>query len=208
MVLRSVADRDAAYPELAGVVVEQESFCVVPLRIRGEGVGVLGLGWDDARAMDDEVVALARAVGELCAAALHRALAARDEVDARHRAEALLVRLGALQRVAAELSYATDVEAAARIVLASAMETLGAEAATFNLLDDDARVATLVASLGIDDSPIAEQTTWRVQRVAAGAGAAAHRAAGAAARPCRPARAVPRPRRQRRAASRPGPTCC
>ncbi len=162
VVLRSLADRDAAYPELAGVVVEQESFCVVPLQIRGEGVGVLGLGWDDARQMDDEVVALARAVGELCAAALHRALAARDEVDARLRAEALLVRLGALQRVAAELSYATDVEAAARIVLASAMETLGAEAATFHLLDDDARVATMVASLGIDDSRISEQRTWRV----------------------------------------------
>ena len=162
VVLRSVEDRDAAYPELCGVVVEQESFCVVPLQIRGEGVGVLGLGWDDARQMDDEVVALARAVGELCAAALHRALAARDEVDARHRAEALLVRLGALQRVAAELSYATDVEAAARIVLASAMETLGAEAATFHLLDDDARVATMVASLGIDDSRISEQRTWRV----------------------------------------------
>ena len=160
VVLRSVAERDAAYPELAGVVVEQQSFCVVPLRIRGDGVGVLGLGWNDAAAMDDEVVALAQAVGELCATALHRALAARDEVDARRRAERLLVRLGALQNVAAELAHATDVEVAARIVLVSAMETLGAEAATFHLFDDDARVATHVATLGpADEQP---RASWRV----------------------------------------------
>jgi serine phosphatase RsbU (regulator of sigma subunit) len=162
VVLRSVAERDAAYPELAGVVVEQESFCVVPLRIRGEGIGVLGLGWDVADRMDDEVLALSRTVGELCAAALHRALAAHDEAEARQRAESLLVRLGGLQRVAAELSYVDDIESAARIVLASALETLGAEAATFNLLDDEAREGTLVASLGIDDSPIATLHCWRV----------------------------------------------
>jgi serine phosphatase RsbU (regulator of sigma subunit) len=162
VVLRSVAERDAAYPELAGVVVEQQSFCVVPLRIRGEGLGVLGLGWVDATDMDDEVLALARTVGGLCAAALHRALSAYDEAEARQRAESLLGRLGALQRVAAELSYVTDVQAAAHIVLASALETLGAEAATFNLLDDEGREGTLVASLGIDDSPIAAQRTWRV----------------------------------------------
>lgn len=162
VVLRSVAERDAAYPQLAGVVVEQESFCVVPLRIRGEGVGVLGLGWTDATDMDAEVLALARTVGELCAAALHRALAAHDEVEARQRAESLLVRLGALQRVAAELSHVADVESAASIVLTSAMETLGAEAALLNLLDEDARVATLVAMLGIDDSRISGLRSWRV----------------------------------------------
>jgi serine phosphatase RsbU (regulator of sigma subunit) len=162
VVLRSVAERDEAYPELAGVVVEQESFCVVPLCIRGEGLGVLGLGWVDAADMDDEVLALARTVGGLCAGALQRALSASDEAEARQRAESLLGRLGALQRVAAELSYVTDVQAAAHIVLASALETLGAEAATFNLLDDEGREGTLVASLGIDDSPIAAQRTWRV----------------------------------------------
>ena len=162
VVLRSVAERDERYPNLAGVEVEQTSFCVLPLQIRGEGVGVLGLGWNDASQMDDDVLALARAVGNLCATALHRAMAAHEEVEARHRAEAALVRLAALQSVAAELAHATDVEAAARIVLASAIDTLGAEAATFHLLDDEARVARQIACVGIEDTRISAMSTWRV----------------------------------------------
>ena len=143
VVLRSVADRDAAYPELAG---------------RGRGAGELlrGAPADPRRRRRRAGAGVgrrarrwttrwwrSRAPSASCALPRCTAPWPRATRSTRGTArEALLVRLGALQRVAAELSYATDVEAAARIVLASAMETLGAEAATFNLLDDDARVAT------------------------------------------------------------------
>ena len=163
VVLRSVAEREDRYPALTGLDLGPGSRCVLPLLSGRAAVGALALGWSDATDMTDDVLAGCEAVAAVCAAALHRALSARDEAEARRRSELALARLRSLQAVAAELAHTVDVHQAAAIVLESAVTTLGAEAAALSVLDESATRCTLVATLGLEDSILSTRTQWNVR---------------------------------------------
>jgi serine phosphatase RsbU (regulator of sigma subunit) len=163
VVLRSVQERDQLYPALADVHLPQGAFCVLPLISGRHPVGVLGLGWLDSEPLDDELLVMATAVASVCAGALHRALAARDEGIAHVRSQLALERLRALQGVAAELAHTVDLRQASAIVLESAVTLLGAQAAALNLLDERAEECTQIATLGLDPSPISTWTIWPVR---------------------------------------------
>jgi serine phosphatase RsbU (regulator of sigma subunit) len=162
VVLRSVQERDERYPALAGMAVAQTAFCVLPLRSGGHRVGALGLGWQNAEDMTDDVLALSEAVASVCANALHRALAAGDEAAARQRSDRALGRLRALQDVAAELAHTFDIGQAADVVLKSVVATLAAEAASFDVFDDRGTTCTRVADLGLETTALSTRSTWDV----------------------------------------------
>jgi serine phosphatase RsbU (regulator of sigma subunit) len=163
VVMRSVAERDALYPALAGVDVRQSAFAVVPLLSGVRPVGTLGLGWDEPAELTDDVLALCAAVAVVCANALHRSLAAGEEAAARRRSDAALARLRALQDVAADLAHTVDLPHAVSIVLERVVATLGAEAASFNLLDEQSGTCTQVATIGLDRSAISTWESWRIR---------------------------------------------
>jgi serine phosphatase RsbU (regulator of sigma subunit) len=163
VVLRSVQERDSLYPALADVHVPQAAFCVLPLVSGRHTVGVLGLGWLEPESMDDALLASCEAVAVVCAGALHRALAARDEALAHRRSQLALERLRALQSVAGELAHSVDIRQASAIVLESAVSLLGAQAASLNLLDEHAVECTQIATLGLEASPISSWTRWQVR---------------------------------------------
>ena len=163
VVLRSVHERDERYPALAGIEVQQTAFCVVPLLSGGLPVGTLGLGWGDPAQLTDDVLALCDAVAVVCANALHRSLAAGEEAAARRRSDAALARLRALQDVAADLAHTVDLPHAVAIVLERVVATLGAEAASFNLLDEPSGTCTQVATIGLDGSAISTWESWRIR---------------------------------------------
>jgi serine phosphatase RsbU (regulator of sigma subunit) len=163
VVLRSVAERDERYPALAGVDVGKSAFCVVPLLSGVRPVGTLGLGWDEPDELTDDVLALCDAVAVVCANALHRSLAAGEEAAARRRSDSALARLRALQDVAADLAHTVDLPHAVSIVLERVVATLGAEAASFNLLDEKSGTCTQVATIGLDRSAISTWESWRIR---------------------------------------------
>jgi serine phosphatase RsbU (regulator of sigma subunit)/transcriptional regulator with GAF, ATPase, and Fis domain len=162
IVLRSIAERDARYPQLQGVDVEQNAFMILPLRTARARLGVLGLGWHDPEDLTEDVVEACTTTADLCSAALERALAARAEVRARRRAQGALGRLQLLQRLTTELAHTTDVHLAGEIIVRRAVDALGAQAATIHLLDDTGTQATQIATSGLDSSAIAARTTWAV----------------------------------------------
>ena len=163
VVLRSVAERDERYPALAGVDVQQAAFCVLPLLSGSHRVGTLSLGWTESAELTDEVLELCDAVAVVCGIALHRSLAAGEEAAARRRSDSTLARWRALQDVAAELAHTVDLLPAVSIVLERVVVTLGAEAASFNVLDERTETCTQVATIGLDGSDISTWETWQVR---------------------------------------------
>jgi len=163
VLLRSVAERDERYPALAGVEVSQNAFCVLPLVSGGRPVGTLGLGWDEPAQLTDDVLALCDAVAVVCASALHRSLAAGEEAAARRRSDSALAGLRALQDVAADLAHTVDLPHAVSIVLERVVATLDAEAASFNLVDEQSGTCTQVATIGLDGSAISTWESWRIR---------------------------------------------
>ncbi|MBI1378533.1 MAG: SpoIIE family protein phosphatase [Frankiales bacterium] len=162
VVLRSLAERDARYPALAGVEVAHEAFLVTPLRTARVRVGALGLGWLSSADLTDEVVAVSESVAELVASALERALAARDEMRARRRAQGALLKLQSLQQLTSDLAHTTDVREAGDLVAQSACDELGADAATIHMLDASGTWATQLATCGLDSEEVTRRTTWPV----------------------------------------------
>ena len=153
----------SAIPPWRGSTCGQSAFCVVPLLSGVRPVGTLGLGWDEPAELTDDLLALCDAVAVVCANALHRSLAAGEEAAARRRSDTALARLRALQDVAADLAHTVDLPHAVSIVLERVVATLGAEAASFNLLDERAGTCTQVATIGLEGSAVSTWDSWRIR---------------------------------------------
>ena len=92
IVLRSLEERARRYPHLAAAQ-GYPAILAVPLSVEGEVLGALGLGFADERALGDEEVALAMALGRQCAQAVRRANLYHAEREARREVESLGERL-------------------------------------------------------------------------------------------------------------------
>jgi PAS domain S-box-containing protein len=87
---RSRAALEEAYPLLAGRTERgQEALVLLPLTAAGRHLGVLSVGWGEARDADDETLAVAQGLAGQCAQALERARLFEAEQRARAEAERL-----------------------------------------------------------------------------------------------------------------------
>lgn len=85
--LRSSGEIHGRYPMLRDAVVEGEALVAVPLVVRNEVQGVLGLSFKEAQDFDDEKRAFIVTLGRLCGQALQRARLFQRENEARSEAE-------------------------------------------------------------------------------------------------------------------------
>ena len=88
--LRSRAERDSHYPDLAGYATDHQSWAFVPLLVQDRAIGVVILAWTAERQFHDDDIALLSAVGRQCALALEQARILEAERDARRATEFLV----------------------------------------------------------------------------------------------------------------------
>jgi len=160
VVLRSLEERDARYPALHGIKLEHQAFVITPMMTARMRIGALGFGWHSSDELTDDLVAACETTALVCAAALERSLAARAESRARRHAERAVLRLQMLQSLTTELAHATDLHEAGTIIVDRACHSLGAQAATIHLLDDDRIWATQIATSGMESPQIRYRTRW------------------------------------------------
>ncbi|HET7312290.1 MAG TPA: GAF domain-containing protein [Mycobacteriales bacterium] len=151
VVLRSLADRDARYPHLAGRASIGNAFLSAPLVVHGRTIGVIGLGFESASELDEEGLAFIDAAVAQCAAAMHRALVVeaqqRNLIDARETAR----RLTALQRLTARLADARDTDAIVEVVLDETRATVGSTQVAFCVLDESGTTMRGVRYQGLSE---------------------------------------------------------
>jgi serine phosphatase RsbU (regulator of sigma subunit) len=149
VVLRSVAERDARYPSLHGSAYVGEGFVCAPLLVEGRLIGVLGLGFETASALDDDGMAFLDASVALCAAGMHRALVVQDQQRSLVAAQESARRLAALQRLTASLADARDAREMARLIVAEATGAVGAARMMLAVYEPAGDALRTVASSGV-----------------------------------------------------------
>jgi PAS domain S-box-containing protein len=89
VLLANLAERDARYPEIARTpgVQAEGALAALPLVVRGQAVGGIGLRFPAGRAVTEQDRAFLLTIGGLCAQALERARLFDTERAARERAE-------------------------------------------------------------------------------------------------------------------------
>jgi serine phosphatase RsbU (regulator of sigma subunit) len=152
VLLRSLAERDARYPSLAGVRIDLTGFAVLPIPFGDRALGILGIGWREPQAFPAAQVAVLEAIATLCGTALARADLYRAEQQARRSAERLAERLAVLQQLTTQLAAASDESGVAEIVISTAMDAFGADAATVAGIEPGGQQLRLLASRGIASS--------------------------------------------------------
>ncbi|MBV9369158.1 MAG: GAF domain-containing protein, partial [Frankiales bacterium] len=149
VVLRSLAERDARFPSLAGRASVGEGFVAAPILVDGRLLGVLGLGFDRAESLDGDGLAFLDAALAQCAAAMHRALVVQEQqrnlVDARAAAQ----RLASLQRLTAALADVQDTGAIVDLIVGEVTSALGAVRVMLSLLDAGRGTLRAVATYGV-----------------------------------------------------------
>jgi len=151
IVLRSAAERDERYPELARFSSVGEPFLTAPLVVVGRTIGVIGLGFERGEALDEEALAFVDAAVAQCAAAMHRALVVEAQQHNLAEARETAHRLAALQRVTAGLADARDTAAIVDLVIREATGALGARQVAFCVLDSEAGVLRGIRYHGLSD---------------------------------------------------------
>lgn len=141
--IESREDRNALFPEMAGLEPETEAICAVPLDVGGRVIGALRFSFDQAHLFDGEERDFVEALAAQTRLALQRSELVAAERAARQRAEHLAgeladiaERLRMLQRVTADLTAAPDVAAVAAVV-AGCTATIGADGVALLLLDEE-----------------------------------------------------------------------
>lgn len=144
--IESREDRNALFPEMAGLEPETEAICAVPLATRRQVLGALRFSFDKAHLFDPEERDFVQALAAQATLALQRSELVAAERAARSDAERLAAaladtadRLRLLQTVTAELTAAHDVEAIVHTVLANATGAAGADAVSLFLVGPDGR---------------------------------------------------------------------
>ena len=149
VVLASVAERDARYPSLRGRGSVGEAFVAVPLIVREETIGVLGLGFVHARELDEDGLAFIDAAAVQCAAAMHRALIVESQQQSLADAQQYAARLAALQRLTAALADARDPQRTFDVIVEELTRAVDAAMVALCALDEDEGVMRVVASHGL-----------------------------------------------------------
>lgn len=149
VVLRSVAERDERYPSLAGRASIGDAFVTAPIVVDGQLLGVLGLGFDHADALNVEGLAFLDAALAQCAAALHRALVVQEQQRSLADARATAQRLAALQRLTAALADAQDTDRIVDLIVAEVTSALGAVRVMLSLLDAGTQMLRSVRTFGV-----------------------------------------------------------
>ena len=119
----------------------------LPLRSAGgEVIGALGFGWETAQPFDAEQVTHLEALAQVVAQAVDRASVYERERQSRRRAERL-------NSIVAGLATTSDGEAAAQLLVAGAIEGVGASGGCVILLDESGAWGEAVGVLGSDTPP-------------------------------------------------------
>ncbi len=138
ILLESVAERDARYPQLAGGASAGTAFLAEPLSEDGEVIGVLAASLTDGRALADPANAdFLDTVVSQCAVALHRATGLEAERASRLVAERSARRLARLQEFTARLSELADAARLSETTVAMAIEETGASFGVLALVAGD-----------------------------------------------------------------------
>lgn len=153
--IESSEERNALFPEMAGLEPETEAICAVPLGVAGRVMGALRFSFDQAHLFDGEERDFVEALAAQVRMALQRSELVAAERAARRHAEVLAgaladaaERLRMLQRVTAGLTAAPDVAAVAEVV-AGTTGTIGADGVALLMLDADRGKLHLRAAAGI-----------------------------------------------------------
>jgi len=149
VVLKSVAERDERYPELAGRAYVGEAFVCAPLTVDGRVVGVLGLGFDRADDLDEDGIAFVHASVAQCTTALHRALVVQGQQRALAEARQAASRLQALQRVTAARADVRPGADPLDFLVREVSEATGAVKVVLCVLDEAAGVMRTVRAAGM-----------------------------------------------------------
>jgi GAF domain-containing protein/anti-sigma regulatory factor (Ser/Thr protein kinase) len=149
VVLRSVAERDERYPALAGRASVGEAFVTAPIVVEDQLLGVLGLGFEHAEALDGEGLAFLDAALAQCAAATHRALVVQEQQRNLTDARATAQRLAALQRLTAALAEAQDTDRIVDLIVDEVTSALGAVRVMLSLLDPNTNLLKSVRTFGV-----------------------------------------------------------
>ncbi|MGH3913013.1 MAG: SpoIIE family protein phosphatase [Pseudonocardiaceae bacterium] len=128
ILIRSRAERDAAYSLLKDAPMEHQSWVILPLITEEEAVGVLACGWTAPGGFDEATNAWLQAVADQCAAAVHRGRLLAAEQSARAMLEVLV---DASQVLSSSLDPQVTLQRLTRIVL----PVLG-DGCMVHLLDD------------------------------------------------------------------------
>lgn len=142
--IESRDDRNASFPEMAGLEPDTEAICAVPMTAGSRVLGALRFSFDRAHLFDGEEREFIEALAAQATLALQRSELVAAERAARQEAERLAdvlfataERLRLLQTVTTELTAAVDVDDVARIVVANATAAIGAEGVALFLADAD-----------------------------------------------------------------------
>ncbi len=149
VVVGSVADRDVRYPALRGGATVGEAFVAVPLIVQNTVLGVLGLGFMDARVLEPNELAFIDAAAVQCAAAMHRALVVEAQQQSLADARQYATRLASLQRLTAALADARDPQRTVDVIVDELTRAVDAAMVALCVLDADAGVMRIVASHGL-----------------------------------------------------------
>jgi GAF domain-containing protein/anti-sigma regulatory factor (Ser/Thr protein kinase) len=149
VVLRSVAERDARYPSLAGRASAGDAFVCAPLVVDERLVGVLGLGFERADVLDGDGLAFLDAAVAQCAAAMHRALVVQAQQRSLAAARASADRLASLQRLTAALADARDAATMVDLIVHELTSALGAVRVMLSLLDASGQTLRTARAYGV-----------------------------------------------------------
>jgi len=156
VVLRSVIDRDDRYPTLRGRASVGEAFVAAPLVVHGTTIGVLGLGFDDGRELDDDGLAFVDAVVIQCAAALHRAIIVESQQRSLAQERQSSARLASLQRLTAGLADARDAQQTFDVIVEELIRAVDAGLVALCRLDENEGVMRIVGGYGLSPEIEAE----------------------------------------------------
>ncbi|MGQ0778419.1 MAG: SpoIIE family protein phosphatase [Pseudonocardiales bacterium] len=154
VLLRSRKERDAAYPLLADLPMEHQSWIILPLITEEHAVGVLACGWTEPGGFDEATSAWLRAVADQCAAAVHRGRLLEAEQSAR----AMLEVLAEASKV---ISSSLDPQVTLRRLTRIVLPVLG-DGCMVHLLDNHGLVLAELAHVDPDQELLLRQLAAQV----------------------------------------------
>jgi K+-sensing histidine kinase KdpD len=151
----------ARYPGLANTPLgNHEAFAALPLRVEGRAIGVLTLGFAEARSFEDEEQTFLLALAQQCAQAMDRARLYEAERTARAEAEAAERRLSFLAEASAVFASSLEYEQTLQSVAEMAIPHI-ADGCVVDMIRDDGRLHR-VAVAHPDQRKV--QLIWEVDR--------------------------------------------
>jgi len=140
VVLGSIAERDALYPDLKGIPARNQAFAIVPVFAGDDAMGAIALGWAEVREFADDDVRFLDAIGQQAGQALDRARYYATEHES-------ALRQGFLAEASRTLGSSLDYEETLARVARLAVPDI-ADSCTVHLTDDG--VLRLVATAHVD----------------------------------------------------------